>query len=166
MMRQFMVLISLLLVTISFSGCDPNRVYEKNIDIPDYVWNLDNRVIFEVPIEDTTQVYNLYVNVRHTDFYPFSNLWVLVTTTFPDGETLEQRLNLELANKEGKWYGDCLGDICDVQLILQENAYFNQTGTYTFAFDQIMRTDDLPAVMSMGLRIEEAGTRPEPGTAE
>ena len=154
------------LALLSLAACDPNRVFEKNVDIPDYVWNYQDPVAFEVAIEDTTAIYNLYVNVRHTNFYPFSNMWVMVTTVFPDGETLEQRLDLELADKDGKWFGDCLGDICDVQLILQEKAYFNQVGTYTFRFNQIMRMDDLPAVMSMGLRVEKAGERPPTATTE
>lgn len=140
----------------AFSACDSKRVYEENIDIPQYIWNLDFQPEFEVTVDDTAQHYNIYVNVRHTTFYPNSNLWILITTQFPDGSKLEKRVNLDLADKEGKWYGDCLGDICDARVQIQQNAFFNQPGKYTFRFAQIMRTDNLPLVMSVGLRVEKA----------
>lgn len=143
----------------ALSGCDSRRVYEKNIDIPQYIWNLDYKPVFDVTIEDTTQRYNIYVNVRHTTYYSNSNIWILITTQFPDGSKLEKRVNLELADKEGKWHGDCLGDICDAQVPIQQNAFFNQPGNYSFQFAQIMRTDNLPLVMSVGLRVEKVAEK-------
>ena len=144
------------LLALSLSGCDTKSVFEKNIDIPKYIWNLEFKPVFNVPITDTSFLYDIYVNVRHTQFYPNSNLWILITTQFPDGKQLEKRVELTLADKEGKWHGDCLGDICDIQIPIQENAFFNQPGNYAFTYEQIMRTNDLPFVMSMGLRIEKA----------
>ena len=143
----------------AFSACDSKRVYEENIDIPSYNWNLDFKPAFNVPIKDTSLLYNIFVNVRHTTYYPNSNLWILITTQFPDGNKLEKRVNLDLADKEGKWYGDCLGDICDAQVQIQQNAFFNQPGNYSFRFAQIMRTDNLPLVMSVGLRVEKVSEK-------
>ena len=141
------------------TSCDSKRVYEENIDIPSYIWNLDFKPVFNVTIDDTAQLYNIYVNVRHTTYYPNSNLWILITTQFPDGNKIEKRVNLDLADKEGKWYGDCLGDICDAQVQIQQNAFFNQPGNYSFQFAQIMRTDNLPLVMSVGLKVEKVSAK-------
>ncbi|MDZ4844572.1 MAG: gliding motility lipoprotein GldH [Chitinophagales bacterium] len=143
------------------TSCDSKRVYEENIDIPSYIWNLDFKPTFNVTIEDTAQLYNIYVNVRHTTYYPNSNLWVLITTQFPDGNKIEKRVNLPLADKTGKWDGECLGDICDAQIQIQENAFFNQPGNYSFQLAQIMRTNNLPLVMSVGLRVEKVGEKKE-----
>jgi len=147
------------LLVIGLTGCDTKRVYEENTDIPKYIWNLDFKPEFTVNIIDTTLLYNIYVNVRHTKFYPNSNLWIFITTQFPDGKKMEKRVELTLADKEGRWQGDCLGDICDIQLPIQQNAFFETPGNYTFQFAQIMRTDNLPFVMSMGLRVEKAGAK-------
>ncbi|HXH17770.1 MAG TPA: gliding motility lipoprotein GldH, partial [Chitinophagales bacterium] len=144
------------------SGCDTKRVYDKNTDIPKYIWNLHFKPEFNVTITDTSLLYNICVNVRHTKFYPNSNLWILITTQFPDGKKLEKRVELTLADKNGRWYGDCLGDICDIRIPIQRNAFFDQPGNYTFQYEQIMRTDNLPFVMSMGLRVEKAGARRKP----
>jgi gliding motility-associated lipoprotein GldH len=136
-------------------ACHPDRVYEQNVEINKYIWNKDVKTKYEVTIEDTTQHYDIYVNVRHTNFYYYSNLWIMVYTTFPDGHRLNQRVELQLAEKDGKWDGECLGDICDISLELQKNAIFDQKGKYIFEFEQIMRHDQLPAIMAMGLKIEK-----------
>ena len=151
----------LALCILFLTSCDTKRIYEENIDIPKYIWNLDFKPEFRVNITDTTLLYNVYVNVRHTKFYPNSNMWVLISTKFPDGKQMDKRVELTLADKQGKWYGDCLGDICDIRIPIQINAYFQRVGEYTFRYEQIMRTDNLPFVMSMGLRMEKAGMKDE-----
>lgn len=148
------------LMLVWFTSCeDTNRVYEENMDIPAQVWNKDHLVEFQFDIADTLLYYNFVVNLRHTTFYPNSNLWLMVYTTYPDGTEQEQRLQLNLANENGEWEGSCTGDICDVKHFIQQNAYFNQTGTYKLAFEQIMRTDDLTDILAFGLRVEKAGPR-------
>ncbi|MBK9459019.1 MAG: hypothetical protein IPN94_06200 [Sphingobacteriales bacterium] len=37
---------------------------------------------FEVSITDTTQQYNLYFNLQHTNDYQYSNLWLMMRTAF------------------------------------------------------------------------------------
>ena len=86
-----------------FVSCDKNRVYEKNKEIKDYIWDSKNKASFTFEITDTTKLYNIYINVRHADFYQFSNIWLITYTTFPDGNKIEKRVEIPLANEEGKW---------------------------------------------------------------
>lgn len=147
-------------LVVAISSCNPNRVFEKNIDIPNKIWSKDFKPEFEFEISDTNLIYSLSVNVRHTNFYPFSNLWVMAYTTFPDGKTISSRVELPLADKDGKWFGDCLGDICDANISIQEKTLFNQIGKHKITFEQIMRNkslnvDELPAIMAIGLKVEK-----------
>lgn len=154
-MRYLMLL--MLVAASVLVGCDdPTKLYEANHDIPGQVWNKDHLVEFDFDIADTMQHYDIIVNLRHTTFYPNSNLWVMVYTTYPDGTEQEQRLELTMADEKGQWFGDCTGDICNVQQFIQRNVVFNQVGTYKLVFEQIMRTDDLADVMAFGLRVEVA----------
>lgn len=143
----------LLLFITPFYSCDHNRVYEKNIPIEKYIW--DSRIIpeFKVNIADTSRRYNIYVNIRHADMYPFQNIWLIVKTHFPD-TAISQRIEITLAREDGKWYGEGLGDIWDFRALIQENAFFRQPGTYIFSLEQNMREDPLPGIMAVGLRIE------------
>lgn len=154
--RNLVSVIGLACFLFVLPGCNLSKVYDKSEDIPKYIWNQDFKPSFTVTMEDTAYLYNIYVNVRHTKFYPFSNLWIMIHTTFPDGRSFDKRVELPLADKEGKWYGDCLGDICDLRIPIQNKAFFEMPGAHQFEFEQIMRQENLPFVMSMGLRIEKA----------
>ena len=150
---RFSLLFSVCSLLILFS-CDPGRVYEKNIKIPDGIWDKDNKVSFEVFIDDTASSHNLYVNVRNTSLYPFSNLYLFIETTAPSGHTIRETFEITLSDEQGKWMGSGLGDIWDLQQIYKENVKFAQRGNYTIEYQQAMRMDKLPFVLDVGLRIE------------
>jgi len=139
------------------TGCDKNRVYEKNVTIDKYVWDSKFKPSYTVDISDTSALYNLYVNIRHAEIYPFQNIWLLIETKFPDSTNASKRIEIMLANDEGKWFGEGLGDIWDYRSMIQEQAYFNKPGTYVFTLEQNMRQDPLPGIMSVGIRIENTG---------
>ena len=139
------------------TSCDESRVFEKNREIKDYIWDSRNKASFTFEIKDTTTLYNIYVNIRHADFYQFSNVWLMVRTTFPDGKQISKRVEVPLANDEGAWLGDGIGDIWDAQHLIQQGAFFNQAGKYTFELEHNMRKDPLPGVMAVGLRVENTG---------
>lgn len=144
-------IVSSLLILLS---CDPGRVYEKNIKIPDGIWEKDHKVSFEVFIDDTVSAHNLYVNVRNTSLYPFSNLYLFIETTAPSGHTIRETFEITLCDEKGKWLGSGLGDIWDLQQVYKKNVRFAQRGNYTIEYQQGMRMDRLPFVLDVGLRIE------------
>ena len=153
-MRHISIL-SLVAAVILFS-CDPNLVYEKNIKIPDGIWYRDNTVLFEVVIEDTISSHNLFVNVRNTSLYPMSNLYLFIETTAPSGHSVRDTVEVILADEKGKWQGSGLGDIWDLQQLYKQNVRFAQRGKYSFEFKQAMRTEKLPFILDVGLRVEKA----------
>ena len=149
--------LSLLVAAGSFLvllSCDPGRVYEKNIKIPDGIWFKDHKVSFEVFIDDTVSAHNLYVNVRNTSLYPFSNLYLFIETTAPSGHMIRDTFEVILADERGKWLGNGLGDIWDLQQAYKRNVRFAQRGKYFFQYQQAMRMDKLPFILDTGLRIE------------
>jgi gliding motility-associated lipoprotein GldH len=148
-----------MMMILILSSCDKNRIYEKNISVEKYSWDSKFVPSFTVEIKDTSVLYNLYINVRHAEFYPYQNIWLLVSTGFPDSTVSSKRIEIMLANKEGKWFGEGLGDIWDYRTLIQENAFFTTPGNYTFTLTQNMRQDPLPGIMSIGVRIENTGIR-------
>jgi gliding motility-associated lipoprotein GldH len=141
-----------------FSSCDRKRIFEENKQITDYKWNYADAPTFVTEVKDTNTHYNVIVNVRHSFEFEWRNLWVKIQTTLPDGRTSEKRINLVLSEPDGHWHGDCLGDNCDLQIPIQENAIFPVPGKYTFKITQDMRVNPLPLVKSIGLRIEKAAS--------
>ena len=103
---------------------------------------------------------NLILNIRHTAHYPFSNLWVFENTITPEGTKTTDTLECKLAAKDGRWFGNGLGDIWDIQIPIKTHVFSNQ-GTHTFEIEQAMRyaekarIEQLPEVMNVGFRIEK-----------
>jgi gliding motility-associated lipoprotein GldH len=85
-----------------------------------------------------------------------SNLYLFVTTTAPSGHSVRDTVEVILADEKGKWLGSGLGDIWDLQQLYKQNVRFAQRGKYRFEYEQAMRTEKLPFVLDVGLRVEKA----------
>ena len=99
---------------------------------------------------------NFYVNVRNADGFPYRDIFLFIKTTSPDGKIYNDTLDCILADEQGKWLGDGMGDIYDNQIPFKRNAHFPIKGKYVFEIQQGMRTDNLPLIMDVGIRIEKA----------
>ena len=150
--------VTILFLTVLYS-CDPRRIFEENIKISEGIWNVNDTIFFEVEITDSAAPVNIYLNVRNAGMYQFENLFMFITTIFPNGNTHKDTVECILADKEG-WLGDGLGDIFDNQILFRRGVTFPLNGTYIFAFEQAHRFGDkayienLPFIMDVGLRIE------------
>lgn len=147
---------TLLFLAVGFIySCDKSRIFEENKDIPNNIWNKDSIMKFEVNIADAHIPTNFYINVRNAEGFPFSNLFLFIKTTFPDGKQFNDTLDCILADEKGKWLGDGMGDIYDNQIPFKRNVHFPEAGKYIFEIQQGMRIENLPLIMDVGMRIEK-----------
>ncbi|WP_242923289.1 gliding motility lipoprotein GldH [Pontibacter liquoris] len=139
-------------------GCDPKRVFEQNVDFAKGKWAIDNAPVFTFEIEDTTQAYNIYFNVRYSLQYEFYNLYVRHQLLGPDGKQLSADLHelLLMDAKTGKPLGKGSSDVYDLQTLVLKNVTFDKVGTYKLRLTQYMRRDPLPYVQSVGVRVAKA----------
>lgn len=145
-------------LTIMISGCGPHtqlNVYEKHVSIPGYSWDYNFHPSFSFQIEDTAATYSISVTIRNSNDYAFSNIWLRISSGRNGEKPKTQRVELPLANKEGRWLGTGMDGIYDHRIPIQQHARFDRPGTYDFSFEQNMRTNPLPHIMSVGLRIEK-----------
>lgn len=148
------VLYILIILGFSLQACDQNVVYEKNIDIPKYQWEQNDSLSFEFNIEDELNK-NLFLNVRHRFEYGWRNMWVNMQVHFPNDSVYNTPINISMSQPDGHWFGECSGDICNLQFEVQD--YYNYAfmpGTYRFVFSHEMRENPLPNIMSFGIRLE------------
>src|SRR5688500_18065933 len=141
---------------LALTSCDDNRLYEENREVTDGIWNIDERLSFDFEVPDTTTLYNFYFNVRNTDDYPFSNLYVFSHIDFPNGKKGIDTVELPLTNPDGSWKGNGQGDIHDCQLIFREGVRFPVAGKYHIEVEQAMRMEALPGIKDIGIRIERS----------
>jgi gliding motility-associated lipoprotein GldH len=144
-----------LLLGMFFYSCDKARIFEQNQDIPESGWNSKAILKYEVQITDPATPANFYINIRNADGYPYSNLYLFIKTVFPNGKMSNDTLECILADEKGKWMGSGMGDIYDNQIPFKRNVRFPLAGKYTFEIQHGMRTDIVPLIMDIGLRIEK-----------
>lgn len=153
--HNFLAICCFVVLSSLFISCNKNILFSEYTKLPEEGWRTENKLKFEVEIKDNTVLNNVFLNVRHADSYPYSNLFVFLTTTYPNGKTSIDTLECVLANQKGEWQGDGAGDIWDNKILLKKNVKFPQVGKYTFSFEQGMRVNPLPLIMDFGLTIEK-----------
>jgi gliding motility-associated lipoprotein GldH len=146
---------SIIAVAIIATACSNNRVYDRFESIPGASWNYNKPLEFKVDMQDTTQVYDIYLNLRHKSLYSMSNLFMFVTTQSPSGDMVKDTVEFILADPSGKWLGNGLGDLLTYRRIYKRNIRFAQKGTYIFRLQQAMRVNDLPHITDAGVCIEK-----------
>jgi len=136
-------------------GCSPGTVYDKHQSIDKEGWGLDQEVRFYMDIDDTLVPYDFYIDVRNTKDYAYSNLFLFVTTTFPDKVIRRDTLECPLADQYGRWYGRQTSRHVDGRYLLHNHVIFPLKGTYTFQVTQAMRDTVLNGIKDIGLHVEK-----------
>ncbi len=139
-----------------FSSCNSTVTFDDNISIDENGWYKNDFARFDLMIDDSNSTYNYYLNLRHTVDYRYSNLYVFMKTTYPNGNISRDTIEFVLADKSGKWYGNGWGNIKDNSILLVEGIKFPLIGPYTFQIQQAMRVDTLKGISNIGIRIEQS----------
>lgn len=139
------------------TACDQNKIYDTYVDLEDSIWHQDTLTSYNFSIEDAALDYDISYNIRYAEVYPYYNIYVKYyledsTSTIIQSELQEIIL---FDKKSGTPLGNGLGDIFDRQVLIFENFKFPADGNYTFKIKQFMRTENLPGIMSFGLRIDK-----------
>ena len=140
---------------VMFISCNNNIVFEDYSAFKNQTWNADSSVVFHYFIADTICKNQIVIKVRHTTNYMFQNLFLFVKTEKTD--TLE----LLLANKEGEWLGNGIGDVREVELVYRKDKVFAKKEDVTFEIEQAMRygqfekIQHLNNIKAIGLSIQK-----------
>lgn len=134
-----------------FASCGPTTIHEESLDIKG-LWT-DDMLTTTINISDTLKRYDLVATIAHQENFRFENLYLKVTTVFPDGEEKSSPLSLELANSMGLWNGKCKRGVCSLSFNLQERFKFKSPGPYTFKVEQYSRLDSLQGIDNLTLSL-------------
>ena len=148
----------LILISILFTlfSCGQIEVFEKSTPIPNHAWKSNFPCSGTFIISDTSNYYNIYAVLRHTDAYKYNNIWVNVGLQPPGDSMSFQKINLSLGDDANGWQGSGMDDIWEVRKQLTEGPKkFRKVGLYHFSLYNIMRDDPLLYMISAGLRIEK-----------
>ncbi len=154
------ILLFFLMVSFVFVSCDSNRVFDEYKSVSNK-WHKDSIVSFKITPPDSTNAYNLFVNLRNTNAYKYNNLYLIVEMVFPHGKTIKDTLEYRMAEPSGKLLGTGYTDVKENRLWYKEQVVFNETGEYTVNMQHAMRENgkvngvtELEGITDVGFRIE------------
>ena len=151
-MKKYLFIAGLLF----FISCSPIDLYQKTAVIPAQQWFYNNKPEFTIAINDTTALYNVFVVLRHTDAYKYSNIWLNLGSKAPGDTMRYQNINLTLSNDIKGWEGVGMDDIFEVRKNITPGPVpFKKAGNYLFSVAQIMRDNPLKHILNVGIRIEK-----------
>ncbi len=158
-MRAFKLfyLLPVFIVLMNCCGCsDPGAVMDKSTEIDNHNWSYVNLVKFDVKIDNPDVPYNIYLNLRVTGDYKYSNLFILYHSNGPGLKPATTRIEFKLAGKDGEWFGSGSGNLYSYQVPFVTNYKFPAKGVYHLAIEQNMRDNPLHEVSDVGLRVAKA----------
>jgi len=142
---------------LALYSCDSSRIFDEDLDMENAEWPIDSVRRFSVLVTDTA-AYDLFYKVRTASDYGYYNLYLRFTLE----DSLHRVIQSELQEvilfdpKTGKPYGSGLGSIFTNDFPILQSYRFPHAGNYSFTVQQYMRTETLPGIHSIGLRIEKS----------
>jgi gliding motility-associated lipoprotein GldH len=153
------VLIAFLCFLFLFS-CDKKRVFDEYKNVGN-AWHKDSIVTFDLPQLDAKKKYNLFVNVRDNDDYPYSNLFLIVSLEQPNRQVKVDTLEYLMTNPDGTLLGEGFSDVKESKLFYKDGESFTQKGIYKIHIRHAVRqtgkvdgVERLKGISDIGFRIE------------
>ncbi|WP_395054051.1 gliding motility lipoprotein GldH [Flavobacterium sp.] len=150
----------LILVAVSIISCDEKRVFDEYKSVGTS-WHKDSIVKFKLPKLDVNKKFNLFVNIRDNNDFPYSNLFLIVSLEQPNKKVKVDTLEYQMANLDGTLLGDGFSDVKESKLFYKQNQSFNLKGDYKIKIQQAVRQTgkivgdkELKGITEVGFRIE------------
>ncbi|MDR0971767.1 MAG: gliding motility lipoprotein GldH [Bacteroidales bacterium] len=143
------------IIAILFFCCNNNIVYDETQKVNEKGWNMNEKKIFKVDIQDTIQRYDFAINLRNTTQYKNSNIFFFIKTIYPDNSiTLCDTIECYLTYLDGSWVGKGSGRLKDNRFWFSHSVTFPQKGEYVFEIQQATRDTNLIGISDIGIHIE------------
>ncbi len=150
----------LILLVICIVSCSHGRhtVYSQFVDIPSDGWAENEYCEFVTAEADSTLFadaagrYDVILAVRHSDAYPFTDLYLSLSSS-PDCK-LPQELHLNLASGAGKWLGPGSHGIYTFTDTIATGVTLSPA--LRLKVSQAMNRPILPGILNIGLIINSS----------
>lgn len=144
----------LLFIASFYTACDEQTVYHSFQSLPTEGWQRNDTLFFNVSVADSATLYNVSVEVRNRNNYPYQNLPLLIYYDSPETQNIKRdTLELRLADNAGIWLGDGWGGLYQSTL----PAGFiriGKAGDYRFKIIHLLPDEVLPGINDVGIKLK------------
>ena len=136
-------------------SCGKDTVFNKYQSVQNGTWKKQDSYFFNFAIYDNSAVYNVSLQLRNNNMYPYQNIWIICEETLPSNTSAKDTIEHLLADDFGKWTGSGI-TLFQSSIPLKSLYHFPDTGNYTIIIQHGMRDDNLIGIEDIGLFIEKA----------
>ena len=146
----------LLLFLLFLQSCkEEGVVFNDFVKIEESSWKYKDNVSFNFNISDTINAYDVYLQLRNTKAYNWSNIYIFSDINYPNSKTRRDTFEFYLTDKKGHWLGKKSGNIIENEFLLFKATKFPITGAYNISIQQAMRDTSLEECINVGLKIKQ-----------
>ena len=138
-----------------FFSCENPALYDQYQAINNITWEKDKEYYFTFEVKDISVPYDLTLEVRNNNLYPYQNLWLFCSEEQPIGPLRRDTIECMLADEFGKWHGHGIS-LYQSSFPIHSQYKFPHAGQYTFSFRQGMRDDALKGIQEIGFSVRPA----------
>ena len=145
-----------MLFAVTLVSCQNEQtIIDTNFELDKHNWSYSEKVKIALTIEQVEIPYNLFLNLRLTSDYKYSNIFLLIHIIDPNGKRKTERKEFKLALPDGEWLGSGSGNLYSYQILFKENFKFSSKGKYIIELEQNMRDNPLDYITDAGIRVEK-----------
>jgi len=134
----------LISIVLTFLSCNQTTVFEGYKSFKNQEWNTDSLVKFDYFINDTITKHKLILKIRHSVDYEFQNLFLFIYSG-----SSKDTVELLIADNKGKWLGKGIGDIREVEIVIENEKTYNKKENQTFTIEQATRYGLNPKIKNL-----------------
>jgi len=145
---------------MALTACSKADFFNEYQSLPEG-WKKEDVKAFDFESLDTISKHNAYLNIRTTNEYPYSNLFVIVKMIPPEGAVTVDTLQYQMANADGSMLGSGFTDVKEHKLFWRENIVFKKQGVYKVEIEHAMRRVNevkgdavLTGITEIGLQVQ------------
>lgn len=139
------------------AACQTDTLFHQYLPTGVRGWAQEDTLEFRLPSLTDSISYRLEVGVKHTEDYPYQNVWIGVLR--PQGHT--DTLQLRLADTSGRWRGTGMSG-SSFQCVSESVPFTPAPGDTLLRVVQLMRDRLLPGITDIGLRLSAFPSRVNP----
>ena len=141
------------------SCSDENIIFNDYVDVENTQLSFKDTIVFQTSILDTINPHNIFLQLRTSTDYKWSNMFIFSEIYFPNNKIRADTFEVFLMDKNGNWNGKKSGIVANFNHSLYKNIKFPIKGDYKFKLIQAMRDTILNEVISVGLKITKPITK-------
>jgi len=142
--------------TFILTSCQNNSYYYQSQTVSDLGWSINQTLTFKDSIPSSApEIMHFEINLRHTNLYPYQNIWLYIRTKCSDGATRMDSVNLKLSEPNGRWIGTGWGSLYNISYPLADLRIKKTTSKRWFKIDiqHGLRDNQLPGIEDIGIRL-------------